>query len=62
MWLVHNITTLFPRAQHAGAKMEAMLVCNSMEKGGFFLLEAWSMDFFWEENSMERGVKSFLAD
>ena len=27
---------LAPQARHCGAKMEAVLVCNSMEKGGIF--------------------------
>ena len=58
-----------PVDSKCGAKLEAMLVCNSMEKGGIFvggMVHGFVKKrgvFKSKENSMERGgVKSFLAD
>ena len=43
--LLHNISFLkaggVTQAQHCGSKMEAMLVRNSMEKGGIFWHGPW---------------------
>ncbi len=46
-WHIQYILSFYdgcvPRVRHAGAKMEAMLVGNSMEKRGVFQLWAWPM-------------------
>ncbi len=40
---IHGLVKVYPRARHAGGKMEPMLVGNFMEKAGVFKLRAWSM-------------------
>ncbi len=47
-----------PRVQHSNAKMEAMLVCGSMENGGMFCLRHGPWTFkkrgcFWQPSSMD---------